>query len=198
MPTMFCTSCGAPLGAAASFCGSCGVRVGGGAPVAASQPQGSPVAPVAPPGSQNPPTATATAAAPRARTWALLADAGSWKRWSGEECKGDLGRVGGKVKRKDSASTLTLGDFDDSRTGKESPERTFEVIEVLPGTRLVLRHKTFLNETIEQWELADAPGGTALAIWVTESGPLKGVKGFFNGMSYGGKLNKLASEAAKG
>ncbi|OGO67128.1 MAG: hypothetical protein A3G84_03565 [Chloroflexi bacterium RIFCSPLOWO2_12_FULL_71_12] len=124
-------------------------------------------------------------------------DSGSWKRWSGDECKGDLTRVGSKVKRKEAARAgFTFGGGSDENTNLPK-ERSYEVMEVVPGARLVLRAKTWVSETIERWELADAGAGTAIAVWVSVSGPLGGVAGALNKLSYGTKLNALASEAAR-
>lgn len=186
MTASFCGSCGAGLGANAAFCGSCGKPVGASAPIQA------PAAPAGPS-----PTAQATSPAPRARVWQVLTDSGSWKRWSGDECKGDLGRVGSKVKRKEAASAgFSFGGGSDENTSLPK-EKTYEVVEVVPGTRLVLRAKTWVSETVERWELGDSGDGTAIAVWVSVSGPLGGVAGALNKLSYGTKLNALAAEAAR-
>lgn len=62
--------------------------------------------------------------------------------------------------------------------------------------RLVLRAKTWVSETVERWELADA--GAAIAVWVSVAGPLGGVAGALNKLSYGSKLKSLAAEAERG
>lgn len=203
MTATFCGNCGASLGASASFCASCGKPVGAAAPMQATPPPAQP--PYLPPAvtqaasapASPPPTAETTSDAPRARVWQVLIDSGTWKRWSGDECKGDLTRVGGKVKRKEAASTAGFsfsggGSDDNVRLPKE---RTYEVMEVVPGSRLVLRAKTWVSETVERWELADAGAGTAIAVWVSVSGPLGGVAGALNKLGYGTKVKALAAEA---
>lgn len=198
MTPTFCSNCGTGLGANAAFCANCGTRVAAAAqpPTSAAPPPHIPPPAAAPAGP--PPTAQATSPAPRARVWQVLIDSGSWKRWSGDECKGDLTRVGNKVKRKEAARAgFTLGGGSDENMNLPK-ERTYEVMEVVPGARLVLRAKTWVSETVERWELADAGAGTAIAVWVSVSGPLGGVAGALNKLSYGGKLNALASEAARG
>lgn len=143
-----------------------------------------------------PPTAEATSTATRDQVWTVLIDSGSWKRWSGEECRGDLSRVGAKVKRASAASGgITIGGGgDDNNLPKD---RTYEVVEMVPGVRLVLRAKTWVSETVERWELTDAAGGTAVAVWISVSGPLAKVAGFFDRLGYGIKVKALASEAAR-
>lgn len=142
------------------------------------------------------PTAETTAAASRARVWEVLTDSGSWKRWSGEECRGDLRRVGAKVKRSSAASGgVTIGGGgDDTSLPKD---RTYEVVEVVPDVRLVLRAKTWVSETVERWELAEVDGATAIAVWISVSGPLAKVAGFFDRLGYGTKVKALAAEAAR-
>ena len=174
-----CAKCGSSLGEGAAFCAKCGGPVGAAAPAAGP-----------------PPTAEATSAAPRARVWAVLSDSGSWKRWSGEECKGDLSRVGAKVKRSSAASGgITIGGGgDDTSLPKD---RSYEVVEATPGVRLVLRAKTWVSETVERWELTDAGGGTAIAVWISVSGPLGKVAGMIGRLGYATKVKALANEAAR-
>lgn len=66
---------------------------------------------------------------------------------AGEECKGDLSRVGAKVKRSSAASGgITIGgDGDNTSLPKD---RAYEVVEVIPSVRLVLRAKTWLSDTV--------------------------------------------------
>ena len=194
MSESFCANCRSRLGDGAAFCASCGSPVTVAAPAVAVQAPSAP--PTHPVTGGPPPTAEVTSSAPRAHVWAVLVDSKSWKRWSGEECKGDLTRVGAKVKRSSAASGgIMIGGGGEDRDLPK--DRTYEVVEVTPEVRLVLRAKTWVSETVERWELKDVGGGTSIAVWITVSGPLAKVAGVFNRLGYGSKLKALASEAAR-